>query len=88
MSDDQRPGRVRLFSSAQPQARPSRRRGDLPKAGGDDGSASPMPMAAPGTIVGRRQRPSMLPMLLLFMLGSALGGMFVAALGLFKVPGL
>lgn len=90
MNGDRRPGRVRLFSSAQPKdTSPRRRKGDWPEAGGQDSTAAlPTAVAGSSTVVERRKRPSMLPMLLLFMLGSGLGGMFVAALGLFKVPGL
>ncbi len=86
MSNDQRPGKVRLFTSTPPQEAPQRRRGDLSGPGEPD-AAGPLYHAVP-YVPERRPRPSMLPMLSLFMLGSALGGMFVAALGLFKVPGL
>lgn len=86
MSSNQRPGKIRVLSAGEQKASVPQRRRDDPHG---DGRAEPVEVRRGSTVQVRRQ-PSMrvLPMLSIFVLGSALGGAAVAALGLFKVPGL
>jgi hypothetical protein len=89
MNGDQRPGRVRLFSSERPQeAHPRRRRGDWPEGGREEAVLSRTSDVDPAGAAARKPRSSPILQLFLFGLGSAAGGALVAALGLFKVPGL
>jgi hypothetical protein len=75
MSSDQRPGKVRVFSSRTPPPAPARRRGDPQQA--------PAPGAEPAAQAGDVARPGR-PLFLAipFLLGCAIGGAVIAWLGL------
>jgi hypothetical protein len=76
MSSDQRPGKVRVFSSGQMAETPRRRRGDTRA---NDGAAA----MAPGVKKGNTGWS--LALAGLFLLGCAIGGALFASLGL--MPG-
>jgi hypothetical protein len=98
MKQDQRPGKVRIFSSAGTDAgHPPRRRTDKP-----DGEANVVRLRTPagtsartsirlrgnGALATPRRGSSFLSLLVPFLIGSALGGGCIAALGLFGASGL
>lgn len=81
MSSDQRPGKVRVFSSRTPPPAPARRRGDqqpAPVSGAEPAASAPQP--------GDDSRPDRTILLAIpFLLGCAIGGAVLAWLGL--IPG-
>lgn len=79
MSSDQRPGKVRVFSSGVDSDQPKRRRGDVADAVTKIAVALPAPATGPLTA-----KPS-LRLVALFLLGSAVGGAAIAWFGL--IPG-
>ena len=81
MSSDQRPGKVRVFSSRTPPPAPARRRGDRQQAPAP--GAEPAVSAAQAGDVSRPDRTILLA--IPFLLGCAIGGALLAWLGL--IPG-
>jgi len=82
MSSDQRPGKVRVFSSRTAEAPPARRRGD-PQQTGTPPAAEPAALPTPMAKAASPYR-TVLPAAL-FLFGCATGGAVVAWLGL--MPG-
>lgn len=81
MSSDQRPGKVRVFSSRTPPPAPARRRGDQERATGPAATT-----AASSPQAGDVARPGRSLFLAVpFLLGCAIGGAVIAWLGL--IPG-
>ncbi|MCJ8157716.1 hypothetical protein [Sphingomonas sp. LaA6.9] len=88
MSRDQRPGRVRVFTSGQTAEAPYRRRGDVDtqdRTGDEEALSAPKP---PQMVIEASTPKSLSSMALamLFVVGCGVGGMLIAALGLFEVP--
>ncbi len=81
MISDQRPGKVRVFSSRTPPPAPARRRGDQERAAGPAGETA---MSSPQAEETARPSRSMF-LAVPFLLGCAIGGAVIAWLGL--VPG-
>jgi hypothetical protein len=81
MSSNQRPGKVRVFSSGNRGDVPQRRRGDVeqPEA------ASDARKAASGAAPPEADRFPWVVMTLLFLIGCAAGGALLSLLGLFPV---
>lgn len=81
MSSDQRPGKVRVFSSRTPPPAPARRRGDPERA-----TVQAAERAASSAQAGDAARPGRSLFLAIpFLLGCAIGGAVIAWLGL--IPG-
>lgn len=87
MSRDQRPGRVRVFSSDGAAPTPMRRRTDRMPELADEELDVPAPSAAAVVTPTPADSLSWRLLAVLFLGGCALGGAAIAALGLFRVPG-
>lgn len=81
MSSDQRPGKVRVFSSRTPPPAPARRRGDRQQTPAP--GAEPARLSVPAEDAARPDQPLLLA--IPFLLGCAIGGAVIAWLGL--IPG-